>query len=103
MKKIHTMTVLLIAFNLLFGLIVGPLASYTQDDTIRQKIENAASKNSNLREGSKVKIAVENGYVVLYGTAGKYIQKMLFEKIAWKTEGVVEVENEIQIVLKSKG
>ena len=26
---------------------------------------------------------------------------MLFEKIAWKTEGVAEVENEIQIVPKS--
>ena len=100
MKKMYTMTVLLIVFNLLFGLIVAPLASNTQDDAIRQKIENAASKNSNLREGSKVNIAVQNGYVVLYGTADKYIQKMLFEKIAWKTEGVVEVENEIQIVPK---
>ena len=100
MKKIYTMTVFLIAFNMLFGLIVAPLASFTQDDTIKQKIENAASKNSNLRDGSKVKIAVENGYVVLYGTADLYIQKMIFEKIAWKTEGVVEVENEIQIIPK---
>jgi hypothetical protein len=100
MKKFYTMTVFLIAFNMLFGLIVAPLASFTQDDTIKQKIENAASKNSDLRDGSKVKIAVENGYVVLYGTADRYIQKMLFEKIAWKTEGVVEVENEIQIVPK---
>ena len=48
MKKIYTMTVFLIAFNMLFGLIVAPLASFTQDDTIKQKIENAASKNSNL-------------------------------------------------------
>lgn len=37
---------------------------------------------------------------MLYGSVNKYIQKMLYEKIAWKTEGVVEVDNEIQVVPK---
>jgi osmotically-inducible protein OsmY len=46
----------------------------------------------------KVDLAVEEGYVVLYGTVGLYIQKMLYEQIAWKTEGVVEVDNEIRVV-----
>jgi hypothetical protein len=31
---------------------------------------------------------VTKGYVVLYGTVGFYIQKMLYEQIAWKTGGV---------------
>ena len=98
MRTIYTKTVLLVAFNLMFGIIVAPLASFTNDDSIRQKIENAASKNSNLKNGAKVNIAVERGCVVLYGTVERYIQKMHYEKIAWKTEGVLEIDNEIQVV-----
>ena len=98
MRTIYTKTVLLVAFNLMFGIIVAPLASFTNDDSIRQKIENAASKNSNLKNGAKVNIAVERGFVVLYGTVERYIQKMLYEKIAWKTEGVLEIDNEIRVV-----
>ena len=67
------------------------------DDAIKQKIESETNDSYNLR-AKKVKIAVENGYVVLYGTVNKYIQKMLYEKITWKTEGVVEVDSEIQVV-----
>jgi hypothetical protein len=79
------------------GLIDKSWALSMSDDAIKQKIESEANDSYNLR-AKKVKIAVENGYVVLYGTVNKYIQKMLYEKITWKTEGVVEVDNEIQVV-----
>jgi hypothetical protein len=69
------------------------------DDVIKKKIESEAVDTYNLR-ATKVKIAVENGNVVLYGTVDKYIQKMLYEKITWKTDGVVEVDNEIRVVPK---
>jgi osmotically-inducible protein OsmY len=41
---------------------------------------------------------VVDGNVVLFGEVGLYIQKMLYEKIAWKNQGVVEVDNEIRVV-----
>ncbi len=97
MRKIYTLAVALIAFNLLFAVVVGTLASSTDDDSIRKKIESAASENSYLKNGAKVKIAVERGYVVLHGTVDRYIQKMIYEKIAWKTDGVIEVDNEIRV------
>jgi hypothetical protein len=74
-------------------------ASSVSDDVIEQKIASEVSGTHGLRE-TNVKIAVENGNVVLYGTVDKYIQLMLYEKITWKTEGVVEVDNEIQVVPK---
>jgi hypothetical protein len=48
----------------------------------------------------KVKVAVEDGNVVLFGTVALYIQKMRYEQIAWKTGGVVAVDNEIRVVPK---
>ena len=67
------------------------------DKAIKQRIEGQAADTLSLRN-TKVDLAVEEGYVVLYGTVGLYIQKMLYEQIAWKTEGVVEVDNEIRVV-----
>ena len=67
------------------------------DKIIKQRIEDEAADTFHLR-GTKVDLAVEDGYVVLYGTVGLYIQKILYEQIAWKTKGVVEVDNEIRVV-----
>jgi hypothetical protein len=36
--------------------------------------------------------------IVLFGEVGLYIQKMIYEQIAWKTEGVIEIDNEIRVV-----
>ena len=35
---------------------------------------------------------------MLFGAVDRYIQKMLYEKIAWKTKGVRQVENEIRVI-----
>jgi osmotically-inducible protein OsmY len=89
---------------LLVGLIIivsGITHTHTvlamSDNIIKQRIEDEAVGTLSLRE-TKVDLAVEDGYVVLYGTVDLYIQKMLYEQIAWKTEGVVEVDNEIRVV-----
>jgi hypothetical protein len=81
-------------FVVLLGLIDTSRGSAGKDLVIKQRIENEASTNSGLK-ATGVKIAVENGYVVLYGTVKRYIQKMDYERIAWKTSGVKEVDNEI--------
>ena len=67
------------------------------DKTLKQSIEDEAAENPRLKRAD-VELEVEDGYVVLYGTVGLYIQKMLYEQIAWKTKGVVEVDNEIRVV-----
>jgi osmotically-inducible protein OsmY len=79
------------------GIFIPNAALSTSDVSIKQQIENKAAENAKLKTG-KVKVAVENGFVVLYGSVDRYIQKMLYEKIAWKTEGVIEVENEIRVI-----
>ena len=67
------------------------------DKIIKRQIEGKAADTFRLR-GAKVDLLVEDGYVVLYGTVGLYIQKMLYEQIAWKTDGVVEVDNKIRVL-----
>ncbi len=80
-------------------MVPAPQALAMGDEIIKQRIKDAAANISRLKE-TKVEVAVEDGYVVLYGVVDLYIQKMLYEQIAWKTEGVIEVENEIRVVPK---
>ncbi len=80
-------------------MVPAPQALAVSDEIIKQRIEDEAGDTFRLKE-TKVEVAVEDGYIVLYGVVGLYIQKMLYEQIAWKTEGVVEVENEIRVVPK---
>ena len=82
---------------IVFGVVHAPRALALSDKLIQQRIEKETGDTFRLR-GTKVDLAVEDGYVVLYGTVSLYIQKMLYEQIAWKTEGVVEVDNEIRVV-----
>jgi hypothetical protein len=84
-------------FYMLTGIFITSAALSTNDVSIKQQIEKNAAENVKLKTG-KVKVAVENGFVVLYGSVDRYIQKMIYEKVAWKTEGVVEVENEIRVI-----
>ena len=99
MQKRYYITVYLTIHIVLFNMISIASTSSVSDDVIKRKIEREAIDTYNLR-ATKVKIAVENGNVVLYGTVDRYIQKMLYEKITWKTEGVVEVDNEIRVIPK---
>ncbi len=74
-------------------------AQALSDETIKQQIEAKVSDTSAL-EGTQVRVYVEDGLVVLSGAARLYEQKMTYEKIAWQTTGVAEVENEIRVIPK---
>jgi len=95
MKKNHNLMLIVVVVVILFA--SAPWALAMSDKIIKQRIEGEAADTFRLR-GTKVDLAVEDGYVVLYGTVGLYIQKMLYEQIAWKTKGVVEVDNEIRVL-----
>ncbi|OEU57762.1 MAG: hypothetical protein BA862_01345 [Desulfobulbaceae bacterium S3730MH12] len=94
-SKLTTIPFIGTALFLVFLLpIYQVLAS--NNDTIRQHIKKMATEHSIL-SNSQVTIYVENGFVLLTGTVQLYLQKMAFEQIAWKTTGVTEVENEIEV------
>jgi len=97
MKKNRNLMLLVVLIIIVSGITHAHAALAMSDKIIKQRIENQVADTLSLRE-TKVDLAVEDGYVVLYGTVGLYIQKMLYEQIAWKAEGVVEVDNEIRVV-----
>jgi len=67
------------------------------DERIKLAIEKEIANSPGLG-GVQVRVLVEDGNVVLFGAVRLYIQKMQIEKIAWQTEGVVEVDNEAHVV-----
>jgi osmotically-inducible protein OsmY len=97
MKKNRNLMLLVALIIITSGITHAKAALAMSDKVIKQRIEDQAADTLSLKK-TKVDLAVEEGYVVLYGTVGLYIQKMLYEQIAWKTEGVVEVDNEIRVV-----
>ena len=97
MKKNRSLMLLVGLIIIVSGITHAQAALAMSNKIIKQRIEDEAADSLSLR-GTKVDLAVEDGYVVLYGTVGLYIQKMLYEQIAWKTKGVVEVDNEIRVV-----
>jgi osmotically-inducible protein OsmY len=97
MKKNHNLMLLVVLIIIVSGITQARAALDMSDNAIKLRIEDQAADTLSLRK-TKVDLAVEEGYVVLYGTVGLYIQKMLYEQIAWKTEGVIEIDNEIRVV-----
>lgn len=92
----HYMKITMVLIVLVFGMASTHTAYAMSDKVIKQKIKNETEGTMRLRE-TRVVVDVMNGFVVLRGTVHLYIQKMLYEQIAWKTMGVVEVDNEIQV------
>ena len=68
-----------------------------RDEWIKLAIETEIVNSPDLG-GVQVRVLVEDGNVILLGAVRFYIQKMQIEKIAWQTEGVVEVDNEAHVV-----
>jgi len=97
MRKRVIVIVVMALFLMLTGTFIPKAVSSASDVSIKQQIEKTARENAKLKT-AQVKVAVENGFVVLVGSVDRYIQKMLYEKIAWKTKGVIEVENEIRVI-----
>ena len=86
---------------LVAALCMAPVSapSVSRDEAIQGAIEHSAEQLPKM-QGTDVRIAVESGNVVLLGTVRLYIQKMEYERIAWTTDGVKEVESEIRVVPK---
>jgi len=73
------------------------LSMARSDERIKLAIEKEIANSPELG-GVQVRVLVEDGNVILLGAVRFYIQKMQIEKIAWQTEGVVEVDNEAHVV-----
>ena len=98
-QRKHNIKLLVALITTFSAMVTASQALAMSDKILKQRIEDKINDTFRLR-GTKVEVAVEDGYVVLYGTVDLYIKKMLYEQIAWKTKGVVEVENEIRVVPK---
>lgn len=97
MEQKSSLKLLITVFAILAFLSPVTRSLALSDKLIQQSIEDKAADTFSLRV-TKVNVAVEDGYVVLYGTVSVYIQKIFYEQIAWKAKGVVEVDNEIRVV-----
>ncbi len=67
------------------------------DDVLRERIQEEAREDKRLA-GAQVVVRVQKRDVILSGRVRLYLQKILYEQIAWHTQGVGEVDNEIQVV-----
>jgi len=97
MNRTRNLKLLALIITFLFGIVIVVETSALSDEIIKKGIEDKVANTLELKE-AKVNVVVEGGNVILYGTVVLYIQKMLYEQIAWKTVGIVEVDNEIRVV-----
>jgi osmotically-inducible protein OsmY len=84
---------------LLLVLFQAPLVLAQGDDVIKREIEALLAEDTTLRN-TRIKVHVEDRLVVLTGEVRLYEQKLITDRVAWKMEGVLEVENEIRVIAK---
>lgn len=66
------------------------------DDEIKKEIDEQFRSDSRLKEAN-IKIHVDNGLVILKGSALSYFVKQAATEDAWTVPGIVEVDNDINI------
>ncbi len=77
-------------------------AASAQDAALRERIEaNLAALDD--REGADVRVAVRNGEVVLQGSVRVLEQSLRAEQAAWRTPGVIDVDNELRVTPGTQG
>ncbi len=97
MDRLSNVKVIVILIILGIGMIhVYPVLAVS-DGVIKQSIEQEVAADFRLR-GSMVTVDALQGFVILRGKVNVYIKKILYERIAWTTAGVIEVENEIRVI-----
>ena len=89
------MKALMIALALLLSPVTQALA--VNDDVIKQRIEERVDQELELGAAA-VRIDVGDGFVVLAGAVRLYSHKLSFERIAWQTAGVEDVDDEIRVI-----
>ena len=96
MKQMRNPGLSAVVLTVLFAMAYVPQALSLSDETIKQRIEAQAADTPALR-GTRVRVEVDDRLVVLWGVVRLYAQKMTYERIAWQTMGVAEVDNEIRV------
>ena len=90
----------LVLLCVVMGLVASPglVSGYAAGD--REILEHIAkqTRHDERLEGTKVRIAVQSGHIVLSGTVSLYSQRMRYEHIVERTPGVVEINNDIRVV-----
>jgi osmotically-inducible protein OsmY len=87
------------ALLLVLGLLQTAPVLARSDDLIRGDINARLAAEEKLRD-ARIEVRVEERLVVLIGQVRLYEQKLISDRIAWTTSGVVEVDNEIRVVPK---
>ncbi len=68
-----------------------------EDEALRDRIE-AKLEGLPEREGAEIRVAVRDGRVLLQGSVRLLEQSLRAERATWKTDGVIDVENELRVV-----
>jgi osmotically-inducible protein OsmY len=89
-------TGLLVALTLAAPGVAGPAAT-PADEELRGQLESQLETLRD-RESAEIRVVVREGLVILQGRVGLLEQSLRAEQIAWKTPGVLDVDNELRIV-----
>ena len=87
------------ALWLILGLLQTTPVLARGDYFIHREIEARIAAEEKLRD-ARIEVHVEERLVVLTGQVRLYEQKLISDRVAWTTPGVVEVDNEIRVVPK---
>lgn len=87
---------LLITF--MFLVLSAPQAFSISDSDLKHWIEAKAASRPVLMIADGVRVYVDDGFVVLSGRVRLLAQRMEYDQIAWQTNGVREVDNEIRVI-----
>ena len=77
------------------------LKPYLSSTDIRQTIE-AAFKRSSDFNAKEVHVTVKNGHVTITGNLPTWSERDAASRVAWKAAGVMTVDNQITVGIKSK-
>ena len=87
------------ALWLILGLLQTTQVLARGDYFIQREIEARIAAEEKLRD-ARIAVHVDERLVVLTGQVRLYEQKLISDRIAWTTPGVVEVDDTIQVVPK---
>ncbi len=98
MKKTNTFLKKQLLLILIFisSLFQFNSAQALSDELIQREVETKITESKDLRD-TQIKVQVKEKLIVLSGEVRLYEQKLVSERVAWKTTDVFEVENEIEV------
>ena len=82
----------------IFLVLSASQAFAMSDADLKHWIEAKAARTPVLMITDTVWVDVDDGFVVLSGRVRLLAQRMEYDRIAWQTQGVKEVDNEIHVI-----